>query len=112
MPNLTRQKITNLDNSMQAALDVKMGQIISYMSGSLTATGTLTPTAAKSPVNTTLSTVGYATVVMSGSLSANMSYYTTSAGSVAGQFFLYAWKADGTAGASPFRQVTYTAYGT
>jgi hypothetical protein len=106
--------IEDLNNSMVAAQQVSLGQIISYLSGSVSASGIVVPTAAATVVSTGLNSVGFATVAFSGSVSSTNTYDTVS-GSSAGNILIRAWKTSGsslTAATTGFTKVAWTAYGT
>lgn len=114
---LTYDQINDLDNSMVAAQQVNLGQIINYLSGSSTAvTGSFVPAAASTVTPVTgLSTIGFATVLLSGSVSSTHTYSTVSAGS-AGNIIVKAWTINPLTGSfvaatTPFTKVVWTAYG-
>jgi len=112
--NLTHQQIDNLDNSMVANQDVLMGQIVNFLSGSMSASSAFTPTAAATSIVTGLNTVGFATTNLSaGSVSPTHTHVTVT-GSSAGVINVYAWKLSGSelvAATSPFTMVEWRAYG-
>jgi hypothetical protein len=111
---LTHDQIEDLENSMVAAQQVNLGQIINFLSGSVSASSAFVPTAAVSSIATGLNVVGFATVELSGSVAPTHTYVTVT-GSSAGVINIYAWTVSGSllvAATSPFTMVTWRAYGT
>jgi hypothetical protein len=88
---LTAKQIYDLNNSMVAAQNVNLGTILSYLVGTLNASGSLTPTSNTTNVVTGLTTVTSATVALSGSPTLNNAYDTVTAGSVAGTIQIKCW---------------------
>ena len=111
---LTYKQINDLNNSMVAAQQIPLGDVISYLSGCSTATGSFVPTAATTIVPVTgLSSVSYATVVLSGSVSSTATYATVSAGSTL-NIIVKEWTLSGStlvAATAPFTKVVWTAHG-
>lgn len=119
---LTQKQIYDLNNSMVAAQNVGLGDIISFLSGSATTTGSLVPTAAVTVISASvvgLNRVGYATVALSGSIVATNTFDTVTAGSdVDGSIRIMAWQPENSttgsgvkAAATGFTKVVWTAYG-
>ncbi len=115
---LTQKKIYDLNNSMVAAQNVLLGDIISYLSGSLTATGSFVPTAAVTSMASGLANVGFATVALSGSIVSTNTFDTVTTGSDAGSIKVLAWQPENSitgsgvkAAATGFTKVVWTAHG-
>lgn len=115
---LTKKQTYDLNNSMVAAQNILLGDIISYFSGSLTATGTILPTAAVTSASTGLANVGYATVALSGSIVSTNTFDTVTTGSDAGSIKILAWQPENSttgsgvkAAATGFTTVIWTAHG-
>lgn len=112
---LTYKQQYDLDNSMVAAQQVGLGQIVSFLSGCSVATGSLIPATSACQVSTGLSSVTFATVSLSGSVSGSAHTFSTVSGSSAGVILLKQWYLSGsilTAGVAPFTKLVWTAYGT
>jgi CRISPR/Cas system type I-B associated protein Csh2 (Cas7 group RAMP superfamily) len=120
---LTQKEIYDLNNSMVAAQNAKLGDVISYLSGSSTSTGELVPTAAVTVISASevgLAHVGYATVALSGSIVSTNTFDTVTTGSDAdGSIRILAWQPENSttgsgvkAAATGFTKVVWTAHGT
>lgn len=112
---LTYKQIYDLDNSMVAAQQVLLGDIISYLSGCTVATGTFTPSTSACQVSTGLTSVGFATVTFAGATAGSAHTFSTVSGSSAGVILIKQWYLSGsvlTTGVAPFSSVTWRAYGT
>jgi hypothetical protein len=111
---LTYKQINDLNNSMVAAQQVSLGDVISYMSGCSVVTGSFIPSAAVSTVIVTgLSSITYATAALSGSVSSTATYVTVSAGSNL-NIIVKEWTLSGSslvAATTPFTKVVWTAHG-
>lgn len=115
---INQKQIYDLDNSMSAAQNVLLGDIISYLSGSSTVTGSLVPTAAVTAITTGLTRVGFATVALSGSIVSTNTFDTVTAGSDTGAIRILAWQPENSttgsgvkAAATGFTKVVWTAHG-
>jgi len=115
---LTQKQIYDLDNSMVAAQNVQLGQIISYLSGSTTITGSLVPTAHITTIASGLARVGYATVALSGSIVSTNTFDTVTTGSDVGSIRILAWQPENSttgSGVKPaatgFTKVAFVAHG-
>lgn len=118
---LTKKQTYDLNNSMVAAQNVKLGDVISYLAGSSTATGSLVPSAAVTLISGStvgLARVGYATVALSGSIVSTNTFDTVITGSDAGSIRILAWQPENAttgsgvkAAATGFTKVVWTAHG-
>lgn len=112
---LTYKQIYDLDNSMVAAQQVLLGQVVSFLSGSIVVSASLIPAAATTNIETAgIGTVSLATVVFSGSVSPTHNYSTVTYGLSTSAIKLFAWQISGStlvAATSPFTKVIWTAYG-
>lgn len=112
---LTYKQIYDLDNSMVAAQQVLLGQVVSFLSGSLTVSASLLPAAAETNVEVAgIGTVSLATVVFSGSVNPTHNYTTVTYGNSTSAIKVFAWKVSGSslvAASTPFTKVVWTAYG-
>lgn len=110
---LTAKQIYDLNNSMVAAQNVNLGTVLSWLVGSLNASGSLVPTSARTVVTTGLTTVTGATVALSGSPTSDNAYDTVTAGSVtAGTIVIDAWDGNRTSASVAWAKVNWIATGT
>jgi len=110
---LTAKQIYDLNNSMVAAQNVNLGTVLSWLVGSLNASGSLVPTAARTVVTTGLTTVTGATVSLSGSPTSDNTYDTVTAGSAtAGTIVIDAWNSLNTSASVSWAQVSWIVTGT
>jgi len=112
---LTFKQINDLDNSMVAAQQVSLGQVLNFLSGSSSASSVFIPTATSTVIATGMTTVGLAIVAFSGSTSGSTHTYTTVSGCANGSIIVKTWYLSGSTlvvGAAPFNMVTWRAYGT
>lgn len=118
----TAKQISDLDNSMVAAQNVSLGTVIGALiattgSGLAITSGSLTPTNARHPVATGLTSVTRAIACLSGSPTLNSMFVTCTNGSVAGDILIYSWKptngsaVDPIAGTATFANVSWIAIG-
>ena len=119
----TAKQISDLDNSMVAAQNVSLGTVIAALAGASGSSlsivsGSVTPTNARHPVATGLTTVTRAIACLSGSPTLNSMFVSCTNGSVAGTIDIYSWKpTNGSAvnpieGTATFANVSWIAIGT
>lgn len=89
----TAKQISDLDNSMSAAQNVSLGTVLGEMvaNGSVKS-GSVSPTLAREPVVTGLTTVAAAMCSFAGSPTNQHMWSTASAGSVAGTIIINSYK--------------------
>jgi hypothetical protein len=118
----TTQQITNLNNSMSAAQDVRLGDLLAGVVGITgsfaVASGAEVLTATPTIVTTGLNTISSVTVAMSGSPTAKHMWTTVVAGSTAGDIIISAWQPTNASTVTPiaatgsFVGITWIAVGT
>jgi hypothetical protein len=116
---LTQKQSYDLNNSMSAAQNVNLGDILAYISGCAVATGTFVPSTSACTIATGLKTVGFATVALSGSIVSTNTFDTVISGSDAGTIKILAWQPENSttgSGVKPaatgWTKVIWTAHGT
>lgn len=91
MPTWTAKQISDLNNSMVAAQNVSLGTVLGAAVGKTVATGVATPTGARYPVSTGLTSVTAVVCSLAGSPTLNCMFATAIAGSVAGDILIYSY---------------------
>jgi hypothetical protein len=118
MPTWTAKQMADLDNSMVAAQNVSLGTALGTLVANSVKSGVASPTLARFPVSTGLTSVCAVMCSLSGSPTQQHMWSVIAAGSVAGDILINSYKPSASASivtpiaaTAPFSDVNWIAIG-